>query len=344
MTWRDSLKKDPLPWLLEESSPGVRYLALRELTGLSAEDAELRRARRKAHRDGPIAEVLAHMEAEGFWVKPGAGYGPKYRSTVWAMILLAQLGAALGEDKRLDRACNYLLDHALTKNGQFTTTTSGAPCGTIDCLQGNLLSSLVGMGCQDPRLGLAYEWMARSLTGDGVAPAADTGARLRYYAYKSGPDFACGANKNLACAWGAVKVMLAFSQLPAAQQTPLVRKAIRRGVDFLFSVDPATAAYPVADSDKPSGNWWKLGFPVFYVTDLLQLAEALVNLGYGADPRLAGTLEFIRAKQDDQGRWPLEYDYRGKTWLDFGRKKQPNQWVTLRALRVLKSSNTIERG
>jgi hypothetical protein len=32
----------------------------------------------------------------------------------------------------------------------------------------------------------------------------------------------------------------------------------------------------------------------------------------------------------------LEYDYRGKTWVDFGAKKQPNPWVTLRALTTLK--------
>jgi hypothetical protein len=32
----------------------------------------------------------------------------------------------------------------------------------------------------------------------------------------------------------------------------------------------------------------------------------------------------------------MEYDYTGKTWVDFGPKKQPNKWVTLRALRVLK--------
>jgi hypothetical protein len=75
---------------------------------------------------------------------------------------------------------------------------------------------------------------------------------------------------------------------------------------------------------------------VFYITDILQVVEALVGLGYASDPRLANALELIRNKQDNMGRWLLEYDYAGKTWLDFGMKKQPNKWVTLRALRVLK--------
>lgn len=77
---------------------------------------------------------------------------------------------------------------------------------------------------------------------------------------------------------------------------------------------------------------------MFYVTDLLQNVEALVALGYGKDPRLAQALEEIRGKQDAQGRWALEYDYSGKTWGDFGAKKQPNKWVTLRTLRVLKAA------
>ena len=130
--------------------------------------------------------------------------------------------------------------------------------------------------------------------------------------------------------------MMAFGKLPASQRTPLIRKAIQHGADFFFSVDPATAGYPAGYAEKPSGNWWKFGFPVFYVSDLLQIAEALVGLGYGSDPRLSNTLNLIREKQDSEGRWSLEYDYADKTWVDFGKKKQPNKWVTLRALRILK--------
>jgi len=118
-----------------------------------------------------------------------------------------------------------------------------------------------------------------------------------------------------------------------------MRRAIEQGVAFLLGTDPSTAAYPSGYSARPSGNWWKFGFPVFYVTDVLQIAEALVGLGYGQDPRLATTLQLIRSKQDPQGRWSLEYDYAGKTWGDFGPKKMPNRWVTLRALRVLQAAS-----
>ncbi|HAX71305.1 MAG TPA: hypothetical protein PK152_04155 [Anaerolineales bacterium] len=338
MGWQDQLRGDSLNWLLERDTPGVRYLALRDLMGLGNDDVELRAARRKAHKEGPIAKVLARMQEEGYWAKPGTGYGPKYKSTVWALILLAQLGAHIREDKRIKTACNYLLDHALTEGGQFSAMTNASPSGTIDCLQGNLLWSLMELGCDDPRLTSAYEWMARSTTGEGVSPMKDKHASVRYYAYKCGPNFACGANNKLPCAWGGCKVLLAFGKLPVKQRTPLIKRAIQQGVDFFFTVDPVTANYPNGMAANPSGNWWKFGFPVFYVTDILQIAEALAGLGLAKDKRLANTMRFIREKQNEQGRWLMEYNYTGKTWQSYGKPKTPNKWVTLRALRVLRAS------
>lgn len=252
MPWQDQLVRDSLDWLLEKDNPGVRYLALRDLTDCPPDSPALVAARGEAYQTGPIAAVLARQHPDGYWVEPGAGYDPKYTSTVWAIILLAQLGASAHDQARIQRACDYLLDHALTSGGHFTA--SGAPSGTADCLQGNLCAALLDLGYDSPRLEQAFEWMARSVTGEGVAPATDRTAAVRYYAGKCGPLFACGANNRLPCAWGAVKVMLAFAKLPARDRTPIIDRAIETGVSFLFSTDPALADYPSGYSDKPSGN------------------------------------------------------------------------------------------
>ena len=339
MSWQQQLKGDSLSWLLEPDSPNVRYLALRDLLDRPETDSKLRVACSVAHKKGPIAAILNEMDTAGYWVAPGPGYNPKYRSTVWSVILLAQLGASMKEDKRIAQASSYLLEHALTENGQFTV--SGASSGTVDCLQGNLAWALLELGCDDPRLEIAFDWMARSIIGEGIAPAEDRQAVVRYYASKCGPTFACGANNKQPCAWGGAKVMLALGKWPKEHHTPAIKRAIQHGVDFLFSVDPADATYSSGFSNKPSQNWWKFGFLIFYVTDLLQLVEALVALGYGADPRLSNALTIIREKQDANGRWALEKDYAGKTRVDFGVLKQPNKWITLRALRVLKAASPI---
>lgn len=333
---------DTLPWLLDPADPGPRYLALRDLLHLPGDDPVVAAARAAAHRDGPIAAILAAMAGDGHWGKPGPGYGPKYYSTVWAVITLGQLGASAAEDERIARACAYLLDHALTPAGQFSYNAT--PSGTFDCLQGNLIAALLDLGYDDPRLDAAFDWMARTVTGDGLAPRGDKQALLRYYAYKSGPLFRCGANNHLSCAWGAAKVMVAFGKLPPARRTPLIDEAIRQGAAFLLAGEPAAAPWPSGYAEKPSGAWWKFGFPVFYVADLLQVAEALAALGYGGDPRLAGTLALIAGKADEHGRWPLEHHYHGKMWpgVSFGRKGQPNKWVTIRALRVLAAATVAD--
>ena len=335
MSWQDQLNGDSLSWLLEPDNPGVRYLAMRNLLDLPADDPALAAVQELAHTEGPISSILDEMAHPGYWVEPGPGYRPKYRSAVWSIIMLAQLGASIALDQRIEKACQYLFENALTENGQFNI--SGTPSTTVDCLQGNMCAAMLDLGFRDSRLEKAFDWMARSVTGEGVAALKDKKAPLRYYAGKCGPDFACGANNKLPCAWGGVKVMLAFGKLPKNQRTDLIERAIQKGIEFLLGVDPAEAAYPTGWTDKPSGNWWKFGFPVFYVTDLLQNVEALVRLGYGKDPRLSNALQIIREKQDQNGRWALEYDYAGKTWVNFGKKKQPNKWVTLRALWVLKN-------
>ncbi len=334
MDWQGKLNDDPLSWLLEPEDAGVRYLALRDLLSKPQDDPDLVNARQEAHLHGPIATVLNEMQPEGYWVRPGPGYTAKYRSTAWSLVLLAQLGALASQDERIGKACAYLLEHSLVPTGQFGI--HGTPSSTVDCLQGNLCWALLELGYNDSRLERAFEWMARTVTGEGMAPKNDKQAELRYYAYKCGPRFACGPNYAQPCAWGAAKVMLAFAKLPEKLRSPLVSHAIQEGVDFFFSTDPAKADWPTRLGDKPSGNWWKFGFPVFYITDLLQVVESLAALGHAADPRLGNAIEIIWNKQDERGRWKLEYDYSGKTWGNFGAKKEANKWVTLRAMRVLK--------
>jgi hypothetical protein len=338
MASKNEIKGNPIDWLLEEADPGVRYLALRDLLDLPKKDPSLVQARTTAHRQGPIQSILDHMEEAGYWVKPGPGYSPKYHGTTWSILLLAQLGASIQMDERIHLACNYLLEHALFPSGQFSY--NGNPSGTFDCLQGNLCWALMELGCDDLRLNVALDWMARSQTGEGISPSTDKTNPQRYYAYKCGPNFTCGANYKQPCAWGAVKIMRAIGKVPENLRTPSIQQAIQVGIKFLFSVDPLTAAWPTFEDKKPSGDWWKLGFPVFYISDLLQVAEALASVGCGNDPRLASTIEWIRSKQNEDGRWMMEFDYTSKTWVNFGPKKKPNKWVTLRAMRLLKKIGT----
>jgi hypothetical protein len=337
---KKALKADPADWLLEPEDPGVRYLALRDI--VDADEKEIKAARRKAHREGPIARILAEMNPDGYWVTPGNVYANKCRGTVWSIISLAELGASTEEDKRVGAACAYLLDNSLLKSGQFSPRMKPSNMGL--CLQGNMLLSLIDLGYRDSRLDTAYEWMARMVTGEGVprkvnpeglAPAEGDAGPFRYLKY-IGPRFACRTNKDMPCGWAGVKVMMAFSRRPVARRNGLMERAIAVGVDFFLNNDPAAAGFPGHKAGVPDKRWWQFRFPSFWGADILQIAEAFTALGYSADPRLADTFALILSKQDENGRWPLEYVDYHKMWVKYGPVAKPNKWVTLRTLRVLK--------
>lgn len=315
----------------------MRHVALRRLLDEPQDAPSVRRAHGAAMRTHPIATILEAQHPDGWWVKPGHGYAPKYTGTVWSVIFLDQLGAD-GHDRRVARGCGYVLEHAQAPNGGFSSSgrldeTNPPPdSATIHCLNGNLLRALIGFGhLDDPRVRRAVDWQARSITGEAFDGYFRSGT--------TGPGFACVANEGLPCAWGAVKALGALGRIPRRRRAAQVRRAVTAGAEFLLSRDPAVADYPMGwGNTRPSASWFKLGFPSGYVADVLQNLEVLCELGHARDPRLANALDLILSKQRADGRWRNEYAYNRKTWGDVDRQGQPSRWVTLRACAVLKQA------
>ena len=321
---------DPLPWLLEldEANPSVRYFALRDLLDLPEMDGEVQKARSAISQTGPVPVILAAQEPAGYWVKPGSGYSPKYRSGVWCLLILAELGAS-PDDPRLQKGGHYLLEHSLASTGAFSAYQGGAPSGAVPCLNGNLLFALQRLGFgDDPRLQTAIDCLARSILGEQP---------VQYYrSGPSGPTFACGANLGQPCAWGANKAMRGLLEISREKRSPLVKRALRAGAHFLLSRDPAVADYPY--SGRASSAWFKLGFPLSYWSDVLETLANLVDLGYAKHPRLQNAFHWLLSKRGPHGRWKLANSLNGKTWIDIEAKGQPSKWITLRALRLLKKA------
>jgi hypothetical protein len=109
----------------------------------------------------------------------------------------------------------------------------------------------------------------------------------------------------------------------------------RAGAQLLLRYHLASADYPF--TGKISTAWFKLGFPLSYWSDVLEILTVLVALGYGRNPCLAEAYQWLLHKQDAQGRWKLENALTGKSWIDIERCGKPSKWITLRALRVVKA-------
>jgi hypothetical protein len=316
--WHRHLKANPLPWLLEESNPSVRFFTLRDILRPPRGDPDVEAARTAIVSSRPVREILAAQYPEGYWIKPDWGYSPKYRATVWQVMFLADLGVTPNET--VHRACRVVLEKTfLPEAGLFSATKS--PAGTVICLNGNLLASLCRLDYGDhATVRTVSHTLAEKIVEEGFGCRANALDRK---------------NKDtwLPCAWGAIKALRAYALIPEGKRTPLVKEAVSQGVQFLLSGDLMVADYPSA-SGRASRLWFRLGFPLGYHSDLLEAVDVLVQLGHVGDYRLHNAIEFVLNKQDSDGRWPLEHTL-GRTWTQFGEKGRPSKWVTLRALRML---------
>ena len=354
--WKDKLNADPIPWLLEqdENQPGVRYFTLRDILDHDENNSEVKAAKSAIMESGPVPAILAAQNPEGYWDTPESimNMGAKYGLTEWALSYVAQFGAD-GDDLRVRIGCEYLLSQYIDR----IKSLSG-----FNCWAGIMGSALIDLGwSSDRRLQTIMEWMAQTITGEGVADALKYDTNKRYEnSRNSSPPFACPNNANLPCAWGTIKAMLALSKIPPAQRTRNMQQAVKLGVDFLLSNDPAVADYSFGFGNKPSPLWFKFVYPLDTYSDVLQNLEVLAALGQAGNPRLTNALDMVIRKQNQQGRWSLERTYKDvtnpgakdpdlqayrrwyfrtiKDWVDIGKIGQPSKWVTLRALRVLKAA------
>jgi hypothetical protein len=331
MDWQRLLRGDPLDWLLGPDNPSARHGTLTDLLGRSPDDMEVLAAQQAIPHMRPVQRILDAQWPDGYWMHPGVGYSPKHKATVWQIIFLAQLGVARNDP--IERAVEYVLANSRLRGSQvpgtsvaearFSARKDGS--GAILCLNGNLLRALSWFGyADDPRVRATRAAMAAQIGRDHL--------RCRGNARTASGRRPAEMRDGLPCAWGAVKALGALLALPAGQHTANEQAAIEECRGFLLRPKLAQADYPSSDDVSPL--WHKFAFPLGYSADLVELLHVLLGAG-ASSTYLRPAIEMVLAKQDQQGRWALEHTPRNG-WASFGRRGQPNKWVTLRALRVLR--------
>ena len=63
----ESLRGDPLPWLLDPNRPNLHWRVLTELVGRPPESPAVVRARGGADAVEPIASLIADLQPDGTW-------------------------------------------------------------------------------------------------------------------------------------------------------------------------------------------------------------------------------------------------------------------------------------
>ena len=301
-SWSRFLKGNPIDWLLEEGNPSVRYFTLTDILGESQDSPEVKKARKAIAEWELVRQALALQAPEGYWGdridKP---YGA--RRTSGYFTLLANVG--LERNEGIDKAADYLFQRSQsTRDSGFSIV---AKQRSAYCLTGYLVRSLLRFGFWgDPRLHRAID----NLVGTAEEPAL----------------LDCVMNERKPCQWGMVKILSAFAEIPDAERSPGVKAAIDSLANQLLD-------YPF-DFEGREKRWLSFGFPYQYQSDLLDMLMVLAKLAYGKDSRFRAYAEIVLSMQDEKGRWVKRA---GGRIVDVGKNGQPNKWITLSALRVLKA-------
>ncbi len=307
-----------MEWLLEEAQPSIRYLALTQLLHRAADDPEVRSTREAIPRRGWAADILAHQDPAGWWVSSKSLYQPKYLSTNWMLLVLADLGLTR-EDPRIKKAAELWMRRFATKDGGFGGEGMGR--GHL-CVVGNTARALVQYGYADhPKVRSAFEWLETNRSHLG--------------------GWSCfGSGRNLDSWEG----MSAFAVYPRSKWTAGMKRAVEDGAEFFLQRE----LHKQGDRYAP---WFRFHYPVHYYYDLLVGLDFMTALGYGHDPRLKVALAALEEKQRADGTWNLEavhpdleggmaewyqkHPKQAPTPFSLEQPGQPSKMITLRALRVL---------
>ena len=326
-----------LQWLLEESNPSVRYETLTKLLKKPEDDPEAGVARRDIMRSGIVPNILSAQHPEGYFGSPGRFYLDKYTGTVWQLIILAELGAD-GQNKQIRAACEFILENAQDRESFGFSMNRSAKSGggrhgeVIPCLVGNMVYSLVRLGFhEDSRVTKAAEWICRYQRCDDSVPDAPTG-----WPYDRAAD--CFGKHS--CHMGVVKSLKALGSIPKEARSAGMENKIHALAEYMLVHHIHKKSRDLQSVSKP--GWLKLGFPLMYQTDILEILGVLCGLGY-TDSRMDAAVTIIQNKRGSTGRWKLENTFNGKMLLDIETRGEDSKWITLKALCLIKNLHESKR-
>ena len=307
-----------IQWLLD-GDPAIRWQTLRDLLGASERTVE--REQRKISRDGWGARLLARQDRDGRWAcgrSPDTGlYSPKWTSTHYTMLLLRDFGLP-ATNRQARKACTILLDNGFRKDGGINYGTWARWTGLSEtCVTGMALSILSYFEYDDPRL----DTIAHHLLGQQMR---DGGWNCRR------PSGATHASMNTTIS---VLEGLRHYELLHRRGVRELVAAQRRGREFLL-VHRLFRSHRTGKIIKP--EFARLSFPPRWHYDILRALDHFQAVNAPRDPRLADAIHIARISRREDGRWPLQHSYKGKTYFELERLGAPSRWNTLRALRVLK--------
>ena len=317
------VRRSVYDWLLEPDEPSIRFRTLRDLENRASDDPELRESQAQIPNRGWAADILRERGSSGCWVAEGSLYRPKYISTNWKLLVLADLGLTRS-NPAVRTSADLWIERFSTPDGGFGT--DGASQGHL-CLVGNTARAAIQFGYEnDPRVRRAMQWLVE-------------------HAHHLGGWSCWGAGRNLD-SWEGLS---AFAVYPRSKWTRGMHSAVENGAEFFLEreLHQQGARYP---------PWYRTHYPTHYYYDLLVGLDLMTALGFADDRRLRFALRWLRERRRPDGRWNLDAlhpdvqgpvarwfrDHPSQRPIPFGLEPvgKPSKAVTFLALRILERAHS----
>jgi hypothetical protein len=310
--WQSVLNDDPIPWLLEPENSSARYWTLLDILDRPADDPEVRAAWAAIPTFPSVAELLAAQKAGGYWVKRDY-YLPKHYGTFWLLSVLADVGLA-ADNEQVQRACEFMFTFQ-RDHGGFCRRRRIQGQGIVwadqpgPCTHARIVRFLIQFGYgDDPRTRAAVDWLLANQREDGM--------------------WHCNPGHRYGCLRATHDYLRAAVLDPEMAAHPATSRAAAVVCDLLMQ--PRMSRYHTKDV------WTVLVYPYFSYSAISAL-DTLARLDYTLEhPKIALAMEWLLSRQLPNGTWPLDQSP-SRPPFDMGQSGKPNKWLTLDALRAIKS-------
>ena len=247
-------------------------------------------------------------------------YSPMFRSTLWTLILLADIKAPV-DIPQITTSVHLISEHFYDpEHGIFRLP--GMSHFPIPCLNGNMLYL-------HHYFETSHSAVSESAIGFFAAyQRFDDGGFKTPVSYPYCSNASCYGKHT--CYWGVTKLLKGISFIPKIQRTNEAQQLIENCIDFVLHHEVCFRSH--TREKFLHRDIGKLTFPNFYKSDFLEILWLLAREGV-RDSKMSRSLELLRSKMKADGFWVLEKSM--NTIVSIGQKDCGNTFITERATEVL---------
>jgi len=289
--------KNIIDWLLESNDISMRYRTLTELLDFPQNDNNIISLQKQISNSKPVLDILNKMRK---FIGDDVEYGA-FATTHFCLSYLSELGLTK-ENPAIAKAAERYLN--LQKN-------DGDWWNHLSCLTGYNLRTFTRLGYKnDKRIKKTIELL---LSTNRI----DNGYLCDLHEKRK--------KKSKSCIRGAVKVLLAFADLPEYWDHPRI-KAL---VDYFLVRD---GIYRNDDKNTfVNKDISRLSFPIIWRVNIFEILYSLSRMGYGKDRRLKNAWRFFDTLKSANGKYKLDWTPIQCPWK-VGKRGIENKWITFYSL------------